>query len=351
MSVEKIADVGHLTIFDKSSCLVISKDKPFRLVAKDTRTLGSGLYRLTQLAQNLDSPQIHPLDNSQNRQSIAPSLLTNSATQLSQLWHCRLGHINFASLNLLHSQNLATGIPSFQIIPQVCTACHEGFCKPCNTRKSTPLALIHIDICGPLPVPSLAKTEYFILFTDDFSRKSWIYFLKTKDQALDKFKIFKHMIENQTGYRILILCSDRGGEFLSEAFSQYLQEQGITRQLTTAHTPSQNGVSERKNRTILNMVRAMLIGRHVPKFLWTKVAHTALQLLNDLLTKSNNGTTPDERFSGNKLDLNNHRVFDCLSFVHLNKTRQEKLTSRSSLGTYLRIDDTAKAYHVYSPTL
>lgn len=164
--------------------------------------------------------------------------------QLSQLWHCRLGHVNFTSLSLLNSQNLATGIPNFRIIPQICTTCHEGkqtreqFPKRSNTRSLGPLALIHTNLCGPLPVPSLANSEYFILFTENYSRKLWIYFLRSKDQALEKFKIFINMIENQTGRKILTLRSDRGGEYLSKAFSEYLHDQGIVCQLTAACTPS-----------------------------------------------------------------------------------------------------------------
>jgi hypothetical protein len=159
------------------------------------------------------------------------------------------------------------------------------------------------------------------------------------------------MIEKQTTRKILALRSDKGGEFLFEAFSSYLHDHGIVQQLTTTHMPSQNGVSERKNRTILNMVRAMLIAGHVPKFLWTEAAHTAVWLLNSLPTKSNNGTTPEERFSGLKPDLSLYKIFGCLTFVHKHKSQRDKLSSRSFLGIQLGLDDTSKAYQVYIPSL
>jgi transposase InsO family protein len=338
LSVGKIADLGHMALFDQSSCFVISKEKPFRIIAKGVRTPGSGLYRLIQLTQNLDSaPQVHSLADSSENSTANPSH-RESDLHLSQLWHSRLGHVNFQSLNILNPKNLVRGFPAFKVVPQTCVACQKGkqtrerFPHKSTSRTTTPLVLVHTDICGPLPVPSLARSEYFILFTDDFSRKSWIYFLRTKDQALEKFQLFRNMIEKQTMHKILALRSDRGGEFLSEAFSHYLHDHGIVRQLTTAHTPSQNGVSERKNRTILNMVRAMLIAGHVPKFLWTEAAHTAVQLLNSLPTKSNNGTTPEEHFSGIKPDLSLYRIFGCLTFVHKHKSQRDKLTSRSFLG-------------------
>jgi transposase InsO family protein len=346
-----------MALFDQSSCFVISKEKPFRIIAKGVRTPGSGLYRLTQLTQNLDSAsQVHSLADSSENSTANPSH-RESDLHLSQLWHSRLGHVNFQSLNILNPKNLVRGFPAFKVVPQTCVACQEGkqtrekFPRKSTSRTTAPLALVHTDICGPLPVPSLARSEYFILFTDDFSRKSWIYFLRTKDQALEKFQLFRNMIEKQTTHKILALCSDRGREFLSAAFSRYLHDHGIVRQLTTAHTPSQNGVSERKNRTILNMVRAMLIAGHVPKFLWTEAAHTAVQLLNSLPTKSNNGTTPEERFSGIKPDLSLYRIFGCFTFVHKHKSQRDKLTSRSFLGIQLGLDDASKAYRVYIPSL
>jgi hypothetical protein len=159
------------------------------------------------------------------------------------------------------------------------------------------------------------------------------------------------MVEKQNDFKILALRSDRGGEFLADAFSAYLHEHGIMRQLTTAYTPSQNGVSERKNRTILNMVRAMLISGSAPKFLWTEAAHTAVQILNSLPTKSNNGITLDEKFTGLKPDLSSYRIFGCLAFVHLDKSKRDKLSPRSILGIHLGLDDSSKAYRVYIPSI
>ena len=91
----------------------------------------------------------------------------------------------------------------------------------------------------------------------------------------------------------------------------------------------------------------MLIRRQVPKFFWTEAAHTVVQLLNSLPKKSNNGTTLDKKFSGIKPDLSNHRIFGCLSFIHLDKIRWDILSSQSTLGIYLGIDEAAKAYCVY----
>ena len=117
---------------------------------------------------------------------------------------------------------------------------------------------IHSDICGPMSSPSLSGCLYYVLFIDDHSRKSWIYFLKVKSETFDKFKEFKALIENQTGRHIRILRSDNKGEYESNEFDDFYQEARIKRELTVPYNPQQNGVAERKNRTVCEVAKAML---------------------------------------------------------------------------------------------
>ena len=109
--------------------------------------------------------------------------------------------------------------------------------------------LIHSDLYGPIPVDTLSGFSYFITFIDDYSRKTWIYFLKTKefDEVLDRFKEFKALVENHTGRRIRVLRSDNGGEYTSGGFVDFCGETGITREFAVPYNPQQNGVTKRKN--------------------------------------------------------------------------------------------------------
>jgi hypothetical protein len=206
LSVGKVTDLGHVAVFDKTSCIVITRDRPFRIIAQGKHAPGSGVYKLTQLAQDLDHnpQQVHSLD-SITKTNQNPPQNNSTVESLSRLWHLRLGHTSFSNLRLVTSHGLAIGIPKFNVVQHTCTTCHEGkqtrehIPHKSDTRATTPLGLIHTDLCGPLPVSSLARTEYFILFTDDYSQKSWIYFLKTKDQASEKFKQFYTTVERQTG--------------------------------------------------------------------------------------------------------------------------------------------------------
>lgn len=119
-----------------------------------------------------------------------------------------------------------------------------------------------------------------INFIDDFSRKTWTYFLIEKSEALNVFKRFRAIAEKECGEPIACLRTDRDGEYTSKEFQDYCSENGIARQLTAANTPHQNGVAERKNRTVMNMVRCMLIGKSIPKEFWTEAVNYAIHILN-----------------------------------------------------------------------
>ena len=137
-----------------------------------------------------------------------------------------------------------------------------SFQKKAEFWAKQSLELIHTYICGPITPESFGGKRYFISFIDDYSRKTWFYFLKEKSEVFKKFKV---MVEKATGRHIKVVRSDRGDEYTSTTFMEYCEEQGIRRFLAAPYTPQQNGVAERKNQTILDMVRSMLKSKRKPK--------------------------------------------------------------------------------------
>jgi transposase InsO family protein len=119
-----------------------------------------------------------------------------------------------------------------------------------DSKTKGVLDLIHSDVCGPMSVTSLSGYAYYVSFIDDFSCKTWIYFLKNKDEVFSKFKEFK-ALENLSERKIKVLRFDNGGEFTSGEFKEYCREVGIKRELSTSYNPQQNGVAERKNQSKL----------------------------------------------------------------------------------------------------
>eukprot|EP00253_Pinus_taeda_P033821 PITA_33821 len=179
---------------------------------------------------------------------------------------------------------MVTSMPEFNLD-------HEGVCQGYATRKHTRvpfpssesqttdiLLLVHSDLSGMLPVTFLGGYLYYAIFVDDLSRKTWIYFLKKKEKVFKWFRYFKALVENQTGKKINILRINNGTEYESNEFNDYFREASIKRETTTAYTLEQNGVAERKNRTIMEATRAMLHDQGLLKFLWGEAANIAVHI-------------------------------------------------------------------------
>nr|GFA40550.1 retrotransposon protein, putative, Ty1-copia subclass [Tanacetum cinerariifolium] len=129
-------------------------------------------------------------------------------------------------------------------------------------RAKDLLGLIHTDVCGPFKIMSRQGASYFVTFTDDFSRYGYVYLLKHEHEVFETFKVFQKEVENQLGKTIKLLCSDRGGEYMSQEFLDHLKDHGIIAHRTPPYTPQHNGVSERRNRTLLDMNK-VLVARNV----------------------------------------------------------------------------------------
>ena len=174
-------------------------------------------------------------------------------------------------------------------------------CESCEWAKGTRKAVkkvrdgercaavgdeVHSDLWGPAPVMTIAKKEYYISFTDDHSHYTNVYFLRTKDEAFDFYRIYEAWLSTQYGVRIKCLNSDRGGEYMSDEFSDHLKKAGMTRRLTVHDTPEHNGVAERGNRTDLELARAMIHDSGLPKFLWADAVSYAVFVRNRTWTRA-----------------------------------------------------------------
>ena len=180
---------------------------------------------------------------------------------VSSLWHGRLGHLSKADI---------THLSRAGYIPKLSFSDHQ-FCEHCQygkqvatshptaaPRESSPLDLVHSDVCGPMPHQSLGGASYFVSFIDDSTRKVWAYPIRTKDRVFSIFTDWLAMVENQTGRKLKCLRTDNGGEFKSEQFVRFCRERGIRREYTAPHSPEQNGIAERMNRTIQERIVSML---------------------------------------------------------------------------------------------
>jgi hypothetical protein len=165
-------------------------------------------------------------------------------------------------------------------------------------------AEVHSGLWGPSPTASLGRRLYYVMFTDNFTRYTCIDILRTKDQTLGAYKAFAALARTQHGAKIKTLRSDRGGEYTGRAFTQFLQEEGTERRLTTHDTLQHNRIAESLNRRLLERVWAILHHSDLLKNLWAEALHFAVWLKNHTSTRAlGNNTTPYEKLYGNKLNL------------------------------------------------
>ena len=182
-----------------------------------------------------------------------------------------------------------------------------------STRK---LQIVHSDLCGLVEAESLGGKKYFITFIDDLSRCCMVYFLKHKSDAFEAFKQYEAVMTNATGKQVEILRTDNGGEYCAADFEGYVNNKGIV-QLTAPHTPGQNGVAERMNRTLLESARTTLAHAHLPKHFWPDAVFTAVYLKNRVPSSALNDKSPFESWHGSKPDLSNARAFGCIAYAHV----------------------------------
>jgi hypothetical protein len=219
-----------------------------------------------------------------------------------------------------------------------------------DSRSKGILDLIHLDVCGPMTVASLNGYLYYVLFIDDHSWKTWIYFLKTKYGVLVRFQEFKAQVENLIGRRIKVLRSDNGGEYTSRDFNDLCIEVGIKREYIVPYKPQQNGVVEKKNITIIEATKAMIHDHNLPMILWEEESMTTVYVHNRSPHQILKNMTLEEAFTGVKPEVGNFRIFGCPMYFHIPKEKRSKIDPSSRNGTFVGYSESSKAYQIYIPS-
>ena len=278
-----------------------------------------------------------------------------------QLWHQRMGHVHTRAITQLFSKHMVADVASTNFLqpgsPQDfhCEACmlgkHHRTSMPsaATNRATRPLQLVHMDVCGPFSTESHNGSRYLLLIVDDFSRYTWMQAMKTKDEVFRHFQAYKAMTENAhsaQGHRVTNVRSDNGGEFISNAFNEFLRTHGIRHQRSTPYTPQQNGVVERANRTIVEAGRTMLLASNLPKSFWAEATATAVYARNRCPTSTLSNKTPYEAWTGRKPEVGHMRVFGCLAYA-LVTGKPDKLDAKSKPCIFIGYSSEAKAYRLY----
>ena len=298
-----------------------------------------------------------------NRPSVANLVATTSTsdqglskpTLALQQWHARLGHVNVHTIKKMNSQDLVSGLPSFDnITTRVCSGCASGKSHrtpfPINTERKSmhkPGLFFHADIFGHFQVQSYGGHYYLITRKNDHSSYRFAFFMKDKKVVLSTFQTLYKLTKKETGHSMVKLRTENGCEFFSKDFQAYVQHKGIRHELTSSYSPEQNYVIERDNRTVVKCACNMLHHRSLPLELWGEAVNTTIYILNRVSSRTLHGATPFTEWYAEPPDVIYFREFGSLCYGHIPKQIQQKLDSKAREGLFVGYCTTAKAYRLW----
>ncbi|KAK1669965.1 hypothetical protein QYE76_058124 [Lolium multiflorum] len=271
------------------------------------------------------------------------------------LWHRRLAHVNMRTLQSLHKGNHIVGLMENVSFAKdrVCRACVEGKMHdsphPSKTIISSKriLELLHVDLFGPVTHASLGAKKHCLVIVDDYSRYTWVYFLKTKDETQQIFIDFATEVQRQHNLLIMAIRSDNGSEFKNYTLNGFLSDEGIRHQYSAAYTPQQNGVAERKNRTLMDMARSMMAEYKSRYNFWAEAISTACHSSNRLYLRKGLNKTPYEILTGNKPNISYFKVFGCKCFYQIKGVRLSKFAPKALEGIFVGYGAESHTYRIF----
>ncbi|GJY28906.1 putative ribonuclease H-like domain-containing protein [Tanacetum coccineum] len=342
-SVSQMCDKKNSFLFTDTACFVLSPD--FKL--PDESQVLLKVPRKNNMC-SVDMKNIVPKEN-------LTCLVAKVTLDESVLWHRRLGHINFKTINKLVKDNLVRGLPAKHFEnDQTCVAClkgkqHKASCKSKIQNSITqPLFMLHMDLFGPTFVSSLMNKKYCLVVTDDYSRFTWVFFLASKDETSGILKNFITEIENLVDKKVKIIRCDNGTEFKNRVMNEFCEKKGIKREFSVARTPQQNGVAERRNRTLIEAARTMLADSKLPTTFWAEAVNTACYVQNRVIIVKPHNKTPYELFRGRTPALSFMRPFGCHVTILNTLDHLGKFDGKSDDGFFVGYSLTSKAFRVYN---
>nr|KAJ0211503.1 hypothetical protein LSAT_V11C400213080 [Lactuca sativa] len=264
ISISQLCDADYEVHFTKKEGRVVNTDKNIVLSASR-------------------KDDIYVLDMFSSDKAVMQCFFSKSQTNLSWIWHKRFSHLNFKNLSKISNQDLVRGLPKFSVVKdKMCSACEQGkqtkssFKPKSCSSISVPLHLLHMDLFGPILVHSLGGNKYTLVVVDEFTRFTWVIFLKKKSHAAQEIISLIRKNETLTGLKVKQLRSDHGTEFRNSTLEEFCDHKGIGQNFSAPCTPQQNGVAERRSRTLIEAGRTLMIHAGLPMSFWAEAVNTAV---------------------------------------------------------------------------
>jgi transposase InsO family protein len=299
--------------------------------------------------------KLYLVDFSINKPSPETCLMAKST--MGWLWHRRLAHVGMRNLSKLLKGEHILGLTNVTFEKdRICSACQAGkqvgAAHPTKSVMTTkrPLELLHMDLFGPVSYISIGGNKYGLVIVDDYSRFTWVFFLHDKSETQGTIKKFARQAQNEFDVKIKKIRSDNGSEFKNTQVEDFLDEEGIKHEFSAPYSPQQNGVAERKNRTLIESARTMLDEYKTSDRFWAEAVNTACHATNRLYLHRLLKRTPYELLTGNKPNVSYFRVFGSKCFILNKKTRTSKFAPKVDEGFLLGYGSNAYAYRVFNKT-
>ena len=284
--------------------------------------------------------------------------LQSNCNQSLQLWHDRYGHMNLNTLKNTAKKEYVEGVPKEignQESDEKCRGCISGKTINANFPAHNSIAAefildrIHSDVCGPIHPPSFGSAKYFVTFIDDWSRMLFTYIIKKKDEVPTKLQQFIQLVQNQKRMNIKRFKTDNGGEYINKSVLNITNSLGIIHEKAPPYTPQMNGISERFNRTIVEMVRTMLHHRNCPLQLWAEAVQTAVYIINRQPKRILDWKTSLELWTGTKPDVSHLRTFGCAADAYVDVKLRKKLESKVRKLLFIGYSESPRVYKLIDP--
>nr|GEV05460.1 hypothetical protein [Tanacetum cinerariifolium] len=310
----------------------------------------------------------HNLFSVESTSSTPLCLMAKATPTQAWLWHRRLSHLNFDYTNLLSKKDIVIGLPKLKYVKdQLCFSCELSKAKRSSFKsKAVPsskerLNLLHIDLCGLIRVASINGKKYILVIVDDYSRYTWTLFLRSKDETPAVLKDFLTMIQRNLQASMITVRTERGTEFLNKTLNEFFKEEGIEHQTSTTRTPEQNGVIERRNRTLVEAARTMLLASQLPLFFWAEAIATACYTQNRSIIIPTHDKTPYHIINDKKPSIKHLHIFVFICYItrddeNLDKMKEkgievsETSVANNSLGLVPQRQDVSSSADVDVPS-
>ena len=281
-------------------------------------------------------------------------LFSTACAEESWLWHKKLSQLNFKAMNLLVKKNLVRGLPKAEFTKDgLCNACQKGKQRKTSFKSKTEssidesLQLLHMDLFGPVNIIPISKKRYCLVIVDDFTRFSYTLFFHSKDEASQLIINHIKVVDNDSRWNVKRIRSDNGTEFKNSIMKELCSEKGFTHTFSAPRTPQQNGVVERKNRTLIEAARTMLEESKLPTYFWAEAINTACYTSNISILNQAQWKTPYQLMKNKKPTLNFLHVFGCKCFVLRNQGENlGKFEAKADEAIFVGYV-TTRAYRVY----